>query len=123
MLASGVQVERLDLLELVTASARLSGPGGRERDEAMTLDRGQARFVGDLATATLEPGDYQLTVTADAGTFQRVVTRRVQLLPPPFTVAYHADPAQPARVRGRESQSRSRAARPARLCHADRGRW
>lgn len=98
MLASGAHVERLDLLELVTASARLVGPGGADRAESMALDRAQARFVGELDAPALEPGDYQLTVTADAGTFQRVVSRRVEVLPPPMTVTYRADPAQPGRV-------------------------
>jgi len=92
MLAGGAAVTRLELLELVAASYTLSGAQGAAMTDALTLERDEARFGGQIDGAAIEPGIYQLSVNIDAGTFKRQVNTRLRVAADPITVRYHVDP-------------------------------
>jgi hypothetical protein len=97
MVSGGQQVTRLELLDLVAAGYSLEAadgnavPGG-----TLALDRERALFSAGLgagAGATLAPGVYQLTVTADAGSFKRQAVTRLRIAADPVSVAYVVESA------------------------------
>ncbi|MEQ8233523.1 MAG: vWA domain-containing protein [Gammaproteobacteria bacterium] len=93
LISAGAHLERLELLELVTTRSALVGDDGAATAGDFTLDREQAVFHGSLGGAGNAPGVYQLTVTADGGTFKREVNTRVRFVADPVSVRYVLDPA------------------------------
>lgn len=98
VLAGGAAVTRLELLELVAASYTLSSAPDAAKTQALTLDRDQARFGGQLDGTAIAPGVYQLSVDIDAGTFKRQVNTRLRVAADPITVRYLVDPVTQAAV-------------------------
>ncbi|MGE0484097.1 MAG: VWA domain-containing protein [Gammaproteobacteria bacterium] len=99
MVSGGQHVTRLELLDLVNAAYVLeSADGNPAPGGALALDRERAVFstgLGAADGATLAAGVYQITVTADAGSFKRQAVTRLRIAADPVSVAYALDPATP----------------------------
>ncbi len=118
-------VIREDLLDLLTATATLSGAaetpqktsatstGAEDTAQplieqpqtfAMTLDAQSGRFTTTLDTQALEPGIYTLRRLINGGTFQRQRITRIKIAGPPISVVFdqqypsEADPAAAIRL-------------------------
>ncbi|MCB1748509.1 MAG: VWA domain-containing protein [Gammaproteobacteria bacterium] len=101
MVSGGQHVTRLELLELVAAGYTLAAADGTSTPGQLALDGERAVFSGELgatADAVLAPGVYQVTVTADAGSFKRQAVTRMRIVADPVSVAYSVDPASQAAV-------------------------
>lgn len=83
-------IARTDFLQLVALDAVMMGAGGGSEVTPLTLDEASARYRGEIGGNAL-PGDYELIVRANGGTFQRERHRRFRVDGPPFT--FSADPA------------------------------
>lgn len=96
MVSGGQHVTRLDLLDLVTAGYVLSAADGVATPGPLALDRERAMFSAPLGAAdgaTLAAGVYQLTVTADAGSFKRQAVTRLRIVADPVTLSASVDAA------------------------------
>ena len=82
---------REDFLKLVTVDAATSGAEGAGELTTLAFDPVASNFSGTVATAAA-PGDYELIVRVDGGTFQRERHRRFKVNGPPFT--FSAETAQ-----------------------------
>ncbi|MEQ8663076.1 MAG: hypothetical protein RLW62_19855, partial [Gammaproteobacteria bacterium] len=91
--SAGAQLDRLELLDLVETRSTLAAEDGASVAGVLSLDREQAVFRGELGGASVAPGIYQLTVTADGGTFKRQVNTRVRFAADPVSIRYVLDPA------------------------------
>lgn len=95
----GVPVSRLELLEVVTASAGVAAEDAAANAPATTalgLDRTAAAFTADSITSGLAPGDYTLTVTLDSGTFKRELHQQLRVAADPVTLHVTPDAARGA---------------------------
>lgn len=55
---------------------------------ALVLDPTSLRYRRDLDLQALAPGNYQLEVVIDGGTFKRKLTKRFKIAGPPLTIHY-----------------------------------
>ena len=80
----GTPIQNVDFLKLVKTNVATSSSQGAGNVSTLSLDSTSATFGGAVDTA-LPPGDYQLLVRADGGTFQREQRRQIKINGPPFT--------------------------------------
>lgn len=83
-------IARTDFLQLVALDAVMMGASGGSDVTPLPLDPATARYRGEIG-GSAAPGDYELIVRANGGTFQRERHRRFRVDGPPFT--FSADPA------------------------------
>lgn len=83
LLEQGAPLTRREFLELVKVDAATSGPGGAGEVTPLVLDAAASTFGGAASAAV--PGDYELIVRVDGGTFQRERHRRFHVNGEPFT--------------------------------------
>lgn len=80
----GTPIQNVDFLKLVKSDLATSSSQGAGNVSTLSLDSTSTAFGGAADTA-LPPGDYQLLVRADGGTFQREQRRQIKINGPPFT--------------------------------------
>lgn len=100
LLERGQPIARRDFLELMESGVRLAGPTDVRADVTLALQAEGGDFIGEAATE-LAPGDYELIVRVDGGTFQREQHRRLKIHGTPLQMSHevHEDPGAGRQIR------------------------
>lgn len=89
LLEQGIVLNRPEFLQIVKADVAITGEAG-DVVSALSLDLAAARFTGTPVVSET-PGDYQVVVRLNGGTFQRERHQLLKVIEPPFT--FSAEPA------------------------------
>ena len=89
--AAGAPVARVELLQLVGTRAVLSQGSGNAAEVVLDFETESLDYRGELIGADIAPGIYELTITADGGSFKRQRKRRLRLAADPVRVDYVVD--------------------------------
>jgi uncharacterized protein (TIGR03503 family) len=89
LLEQGRPLTRDDFLNLVKADVATSSASGEGAVDTLTLDPAEHSFDGELSGAK-QPGEYELVVRVDGGTFQREQRRRLKVMGDPVTFSAEA---------------------------------